>query len=218
MRTRVPVRRLYISSIPSGNAYKVQLLMAQLGLHCETVELDILASPSETRRPEFLAKNPNGRIPLIELEDGRYLSESNAILFYLAADTPYLPDEGFQRAQALQWLFFEQYSHEPYIAVMKFWRFWGGLENRRPDEIALWQQRGQAALAVMEQHLASRAFFVGDRYTVADIALYAYTHTAAEAGFDLAVLPEVRAWLTRVRDQPRHVPIASGPGSPGFRV
>jgi glutathione S-transferase len=218
MRTQLAVRRLYVSSIPSGNAYKVQLLMAQLELHCETVELDILASPPETRRPEFLAKNPNGRIPLIELEDGSYLAESNAILFYLAENTPYLPDDSFQRAQLLQWMFFEQYSHEPYVAVMKFWKFWGGLHNKRLDEIALWRQRGQAALAVMEQHLARHAFLVGERYTIADIALYAYTHTASEAGFDLAQAPALRAWLTRVREQPRHVSIASGPGSPDFRA
>jgi glutathione S-transferase len=217
MRRQAAVRRLYVSSIPSGNAYKVQLLMAQLGLECETVELDILASPPETRRPEFLAKNPNGRIPLIELDDGRYLAESNAILVFLAENSAYWPHDGFERAQVLQWMFFEQYSHEPYVAVMKFWKFWGGLHTKRPDEIALWQQRGQAALAVMEQHLTRRAFFVAERYTVADIALYAYTHTAADAGFDLEVLPAVRAWLARVREQPRHAPIASGPGSPGFR-
>jgi glutathione S-transferase len=218
MRTQLAVRRLYVSSIPSGNAYKVQLLMAQLDMHCETVELDILASPPETRRPEFLAKNPNGRIPLIELEDGSFLPESNAILYYLAENTPFLPEDLFQRAQLLQWMFFEQYSHEPYVAVLKFWKFWGGLHNKRPDEIAGWQQRGQAALAVMEQHLARRAFFVAERYTIADIALYAYTHTASEAGFDLASTPAVRTWLARVREQPRHVPISSGPGSRDFRA
>ena len=218
MSSQPELRRLYVSSIPSGNAYKVQLLIAQLGLQCEVVELDILASPPETRRPEFLAKNPNGRIPLLELADGRYLPESNAILHFLAENTAFLPQDAFEHAQALQWMFFEQYSHEPYIAVMKFWTFWGGLHNKRPDEIALWRQRGQAALAVMEQHLGGRSFFVGERYTVADIALYAYTHTADAAGFDLASLPALRAWLARVREQPRHVPIVSGPGSAGFRA
>jgi glutathione S-transferase len=218
MLARRGVRRLYVSNIPSGNAYKVQLLMAQLGLSCETVELDIMAKPSETRRPEFLAKNPNGRIPLVEFDDGSFLPESNAILFYLADGTSFLPDAAFDRAQVLSWMFFEQYSHEPYVAVLKFWKFWGGLHNKRADEIALWKQRGQDALVVMDGHLATRAFFVGERYSIADIALYAYTHTADAAGFDLESTPAVRAWLARVRAMPNHVPIYEAPGSLGFRV
>ena len=205
--------RLYESTIASGNAYKVRMLLAQLGLSCESVELDILATPSETRRPAFLAKNPNGRIPLLELEDGTHLAESNAILYYLAEGTPLLATRPLERAQVLQWMFFEQYSHEPYIAVMKFWKFWGGLEHKRPDEIALWRDRGQAALHVMDVHLQGRRFFVGERYGIADIALYAYTHTAREAGFDLDAVPAVCAWLARVAAQPGHVPIKSGPGS-----
>jgi len=208
--------RFYESTIASGNAYKVRLLMHALGIACEIVELDILASPSDTRRPEFLAKNPNGRIPVLELEDGTFLPESNAILHYLAQGTSFVPQSPLLHAQMLQWLFFEQYSHEPYIAVMKFWKFWGGLHNKRPEDIALWRERGQAALQVMQTHLASRSFFAAERYTLADIALYAYTHTAQLAGFDLEAVPAVRAWLARVAAQPGHIPIKNGPGSEGW--
>jgi glutathione S-transferase len=190
--------------------------MAQLGVAVPIVELDILASPPETRRPEFLAKNPNGRIPVLELEDGSFLPESNAILFYLAEGTPLLPDASLPRAHVLQWMFFEQYSHEPYIAVMKFWKFWGGLGNKRPDEVALWRERGQATLRVMDQYLQRRPFFVEDRYSIADIALYAYSHTAGLAGFDLESLSALRTWIARVAAQPGHVAIKDGPGSPGW--
>jgi glutathione S-transferase len=201
--------RLFESTIPSGNAYKVRLLMHQLGVACDVVELDLLAQPSDTRRPEFLAKNPNGRIPLLELDDGTCLPESNAILFYLAEGTPFLPDTRIGRAQALQWMFFEQYSHEPYVAVLKFWTIWGGLDKCRPEDVERWRTRGQAALDVMEAHLRERTFFVGDRYTIADIALYAYTHTAETIGFSIG--PAVRSWLDRVRAEPRHVPIKRDP-------
>jgi glutathione S-transferase len=216
MTARPKPVRLYESTTASGNAYKVQLLMAQLGIACERVALDILATPPETRRPEFLAKNPNGRIPLLELDEGTFLPESNAILCYLAEGTRLWPESAVERAQVLSWMFFEQYSHEPYIAVMKFWKFWGGLHRKRPDEIALWKERGQAALRVMDEHLRGREFFVAGRYTIADIALYAYTHTAQHADFDLDALPAVRRWLARVAAQPDHVPIDNGPGSPGF--
>ena len=205
------VVRLFESRIPSGNAYKVSLLLAHLGQRVEVTELDIMANPSETRRPEFLARNPNGRIPLVELEDGSHLPESNAILCYLAEGTPYLPDDRLARARALAWMFFEQYSHEPYVAVLKFWTLWGGLDKKRPDEIALWKTRGQAALAVMEHHLGGAAWFTGERYGVADIALFAYTQSAAEVGFDLESLPRVRAWLDRVRAQPGWTPIKADP-------
>jgi len=211
--SRPPPVRFYESDIASGNAYKVRLLLAQLRIELPIVELDILAQPSATRTPEFLAKNPNGRIPVLELSDGTFLAESNAILFYLADGTPFLSNDSLTRAQTLQWMFFEQYSHEPYIAVLKFWKFWGGLHHKRPDEIALWKQRGQAALAVMNTHLATRSFFAGERYGIADIALYAYTHTADLAGFDLEPVPHVVAWLARVRAEPRHISIKSGPGS-----
>jgi glutathione S-transferase len=208
---------LYESTIASGNAYKVRLLLHLLGIDCAVTELDILATPSETRRPEFLAKNPNGRIPLLELDDGTFLPESNAILFYLAEGTRFLPESPVQRAQVLQWLFFEQYSHEPYVAVLKFWKFWGGLHHKRAEDIALWRERGQAALRVMETQLEGKPFLVAERYTIADVALYAYTHTAQHAGFDLEALPAVRAWLARVAAQPGHIPIKNGPGSPGWK-
>ncbi len=190
--------------LESGNGYKVRLLLHQLGLPFERIELDILQGA--TRTPEFLAKNPNGRIPLLELEDGSCLAESNAIQWYLAEDTPFLPDDRLERVRVLQWMFFEQYSHEPYIAVLRFWHHAGQLEEKR-DQIAEKRARGEQALDVMDRHLAERDFFVADRYTIADIALYAYTHVADEGGFDLGPYAALRAWLERVRAQPGHVPI-----------
>lgn len=197
--------RLYESTIPSGNVYKVELLLAQLGLSAEPVALDILATPSETRRPDFLAKNPNGRVPLLELDDGRYLPESNAILCYLAEGTRFLPSERFARAQVLQWLFFEQYSHEPYVAVLKFWTYWGGLERCRAEDLERWRTRGQAALEVMEVELRKSTFFVGQSYSIADIALYAYTQSAEDVGFRLGAA--TKDWMQRVSDQPGYFPI-----------
>jgi glutathione S-transferase len=170
-----------------------------------------MAQPSETRRPAFLAKNPNGRIPLVELEDGSYLPESNAILCYLAEGTAYLSGDRLERARTLSWMFFEQYSHEPYVAVLKFWTLWAGLHDKRPEDVARLRERGQAALEVMETHLAAHPWFSGRAYGVADIALYAYTHTAGAIGFDLDRLPAVRAWLDAVRSQPGHVPMKRDP-------
>ncbi len=195
--------RLY-DYLESGNGYKVRLLLHQLGLPFERVELDILRG--ETRTPAFLAKNPNGRIPLLELEDGSCLAESNAILWYLAEGTPLLPEDRVKRARVLQWMFFEQYSHEPFIAVLRFWHFAGRVEENR-DAAPARRAGGLAALGVMERHLSAKDFFVGDRYSIADIALYAYTHVAPEGGFDLAPFPALRRWLERVRAQPCHVPI-----------
>jgi glutathione S-transferase len=188
----------------SGNCYKVQLLLELLGHPYRWVEVNSAAG--ETRTPEFLAKNPNGRVPLIELEDGRRLPESNAILCFLAEASPFLPDDRFARAQALQWLFFEQYSHEPYIAVARFICGWLPDDHPRRAELPRLRERGHQALAVMEQHLAGRDWFVGERCTVADLALYAYTHKAADGGFDLASCPALRAWLARVEAQPGFVP------------
>jgi glutathione S-transferase len=202
--------RLY-DYFESGNAYKVRLLLAQLGIPFERVELDILRG--ETRTPGFLAKNPNHRIPLLEWPDGRRLAESNAILFHLAEGTPLLPADRFERAQALQWMFFEQYSHEPYVAVVRFWHFSGQLERHRA-ELADKMERGHHALGVMEQHVAERAFFAGERYSIADIALYAYTHVAGEGGFELGRYPAVQRWLERVRSQPGHVGIGDAVGTP----
>jgi glutathione S-transferase len=208
------VVRLYESVIPSGNAYKVSLLLSHLGEEVPVVALDILASPSETRLPAFLAKNPNGRIPVVELEDGTHLAESNAILFYLAEGTRYLPDDRLERARALTWMFFEQYSHEPYVAVLKFWTLWGGLHKKRPEELGLLRERGQAALGVMETHLKGCDWFTGSSYGIADIALFAYTQSAGDIGFDLAPLARVRGWLDRVRAQPGYVPIKRDPTRP----
>jgi glutathione S-transferase len=201
--------RFYDSVLPSGNAYKVSLLLAHLGLRPETVELDILASPSQTRRPDFLAKNPNGRIPVLELADGTCLPESNAILFYLADGTPYLPEDRLARARVLQWMFFEQYSHEPYVAVLKFWTYWGGLDRCHAHDVVRWRERGQQAIDVMETHLREGSFFVGDAYSIADIALFAYTHTAHHLGYRVG--PAVAGWIDRVRAQPGHVPIKPDP-------
>jgi glutathione S-transferase len=203
------VLRLYDNLI-SGNGYKVRLLLSQLGQTFERVEVDVFKG--ETRTPEFLAINPNGRIPTLRLEDGSYLAESNAILCYLAEGSAFWPAERKARAETLQWLFFEQYSHEPYIAVLRFWAHLPELTAQQRAERPGRKARGEAALAVMEQHLAARDFFVGARYGIADIALYAYTHVAEEGGFDLAPYPAVRAWLDRIAAQPGHVPITADPG------
>ena len=193
-------------NLDSGNGYKVRLLLAQLGRPYEWTNLDLDAGAART--PEFLKRNPNGRIPTLELDDGTHLAESNAILYYLAEGTPLLPIDRLGRAQVLQWMFFEQYSHEPYIAVARF------LRRLHPDpasQRALADSRmdgGYRALDVMEKHLAHEPFFVGGHYTIADIALYAYTHVAPDGGFDLARFPSVRAWLARVEAQPGYVKMA----------
>jgi glutathione S-transferase len=193
--------------LESGNGYKVRLLLTQLGIPFERIELDI--TRGESRTEAFLARNPNGRIPTLELEDGTCLAESNAIQWYLAEGTSLLPKTEIERARVLQWLFFEQYSHEPFIAVVRFW-IHQGLDSGREDEIADKRSRGYEALAVMEVHLSSRDFFVADHYSIADIALYAYTHVAHEGGFDLSPYPAVGLWLERVRSQPAHIPITQG--------
>jgi glutathione S-transferase len=200
------VLRLY-DYLPSGNGYKVRLLLHQLGIPFERVEMDILRG--ETLTPEFLAKNPNGRIPTLELEDGSHLAESNAILCYLADGTPFLPADRLERARVLQWMCFEQYSHEPNIATVRFW-YQSELTDERRALLPAKRELGEAALRVMDGHLRTRRFFVGDAYTVADIALYAYTHVADEGGFDLAPHRAIRDWLERVRAQPGHVPITRG--------
>jgi glutathione S-transferase len=198
------MHRLY-DYLASGNGYKVRLLLRLLRIPFERVEVDLLRG--ESRTPEFLAKNPEGRIPVLRLPDGTHLFESNAILCYLAEGTPYLPEERLARAQVLQWMFWEQYSHEPNVATVRHWvKLVGVPEDKR---MLLEQKRdlGARALSVMEGHLEGRAYFVGERFTVADIALYAYTHVAPEGGFDLAPYPRVRAWLDRVRDRPGFTPI-----------
>ncbi len=199
--------RLY-DNLSSGNGYKARLVLAQLGIQFQRIEVDIFAGASRT--PEFLTKNPNGRIPALELEDGTVLAESNAILFYLAEGTPFLPEDRLERAQALQWMFFEQYSHEPYVAVPRAWVLHppaGGLTEQQQSELESRRAKGHAALALMEQHLAGRSFMVGDRYSIADIALYAYTHVAPEGGIALDGYRAINGWLDRVSGQPGHIPI-----------
>ncbi|HEV7122759.1 MAG TPA: glutathione S-transferase family protein [Rhodanobacter sp.] len=191
----------------SGNCYKLQLLLDHLGRDYRWVDVD--SAHGETRTPAYLTKNPNGKVPLLELEDGRRLAESDAILCWLAEGTAYWPNEAgpgdaWLRAQTLQWLFFEQYSHEPCIAVARFIRGWLPADHPRQAELPALLQRGAQVLAVMEQHLAGRDWFVGDSYGIADIALYAYTHCAGDGGFDLSAFLNIRAWLDRVRAQPGH--------------
>ena len=195
--------------LDSGNGYKVRLLLALLDRPYRWVELDILAGA--TRTPEFLAKNPNGRIPTLELEDGTCLAESNAILWYLAEGTAFVPDDRLQRSQVLQWMFFEQYSHEPYVATPRFILKHLPEDSPRRAELPDRLRRGREALGVMERHLTGRRYFAGERYTIADIALYAYTHVAHEAQLDLAPYPNVQAWLRRVAEHPRHIPITYQP-------
>lgn len=185
----------------SGNCYKIKLLASLLEIAHEWVSVDIMAG--ETRTAQFTAKNPNGKIPLLELDDGRVLWESNAILNFLARGTVLLPDDNFLQAQVLQWQFFEQYSHEPYIAVARFIAKYLGLpEDRRADYEAK-QAGGHKALAVMESRLATHPYLVGSHLSVADISLYAYTHVAHEGGFELSGYPGIQAWLARIESQPR---------------
>jgi len=194
---------LYDSTV-SGNCYKVRLLFAHLGLDYERREVSVV---DRSNRVELLGDlNPGLRVPTLVLDDGRPLAESGAILCYFAEGTPYLPSDRYERAQVLQWLFFEQYSHEPYVAVVRFWTLYAASPPGEA-EIEARRQAGYTALDAMERHLADRAFLVGDRYTIADIALYAYTHNADEVGFDLERYPAIRAWLERVAGQPGHVPI-----------
>ena len=187
----------------SGNCYKIKLMLHLLGLEYEWQSVDILNGETET--PAFLAKNPNGKVPVLELEDGTCLWESNAILNYLADGSEFLPTEPRLRTQVLQWQFFEQYSHEPYIAVARFIQFYLGLPQARVEEYRALQKRGYKALDVMEQQLARTPYLVGEHYSIADVTLYAYTHVAHQGGFDLAAYPSIQGWLTRVASHPRHV-------------
>lgn len=196
----------------SGNCYKVRLALAQLRIPHRLIEIDVLKG--ENRTPEFHAKNPSGRVPLLEVAAGRYLPESNAILWYIAGGTPLAPEDRFERAEALRWMFFEQNSMEPSIGAAYFWLTLvrGGRELKM-HEIESWTEAGYATLGVMEEHLEQNRFFAADRYTIADIALYAYTHIADTAGFDLAGFPRICAWLKRVAAQPRHIPMERAPAT-----
>ena len=188
----------------SGNSYKVRLTLAKLDIPFRLEEVDILKGESHT--PEFLAKNPSGQVPLLEVAPGRYLAESNAILWFLADGTPLLPDDAIERAQALQWMFFEQHSLEPNIGAAWFWLVLvKGGRDLQQHALEDWMEEGYRALGVMEKHLKKHRFFIGDHMTITDIALYAYTHVAEKCDYDLSSFPYVRAWIERVAAEPRHI-------------
>jgi glutathione S-transferase len=195
---------LYDSPV-SGNCYKVRLLLAHLGLPYERRTMDVV---DRSNRPEVLGGlNPSLRVPTLVLDDGRPLAESNAILWYFGDGTRFLPDGAYERAQVLQWMFFEQYDHEPAIAVARFWLSYSGRPDEFADRLPERQTAGRRVLAAMDEHLDGRSYLVGDGFTIADISLYAYTHVAPEGGIELEPHAAVRAWLARVASQPGHVPI-----------
>jgi glutathione S-transferase len=196
--------RLYNSAV-SGNCYKVRLVCAQLGIAYETVEVDVV---DRSNRSELLGDlNPALRVPTVVLDDGRPLAESGAIIWYLAEGSSLVPADPYARAQVLQWLFFEQYVLEPTVAVVRFWVAFSGRADELADQIREKAKGGYAALDGLERGLTGRTFLVGDRYSLADVALYAYTHVAHEGGFDLSGYPAIEAWLGQVADQPGHVTI-----------
>lgn len=197
--------KLY-GNLNSGNCYKVRLLLSYLGVAYRYRNID--APHGGTRTPEFLTINPAGQIPVLKLDDGRTLAESNAIMSFLADDTPYMPVNAFDRAKALQWMFWEQYKHEPAIAVARFIKFYA---PEREGELPSLIERGRAALGVMEAHLDTRAFFVGAGPSLADISLYAYTHVADEGGFNLKDYPNVSAWCARMAEHPKHILMTDTP-------
>jgi glutathione S-transferase len=202
--------RLY-NSPDSGNSYKVRLLLRQLEMPFERIDIDLLAG--ETAKPRFRARNPLGQTPFVELDDGRVLAESNAILWYLAEGSPLLPEDRWTRAQILQWMNFEQYRIEPNIGTPRFWITMLKLADARREQIAEKRKAGNAALAILDARLARQPFVAGARYTIADIALFAYSHVAEEAGYDLAPYPALRPWFARVQAEPRHVSITAELGT-----
>ena len=189
--------------ILSGNCYKIKLLTSFLSLEHEWIAVNILAG--DTKSAEFLAKNPNGKIPLVELDHGEYLSESNAILNYFAEGTDYLPTGKYERAKVLQWQFFEQYSHEPYIAVARFINKYLGMPEERKGEYHKLQSGGHRALMVMETQLQKTPYLIGENLTIADISLYGYTHVAEEGGFDLSIYTGVQNWIERIQKHPKYL-------------
>jgi glutathione S-transferase len=190
----------------SGNSYKVRLALALLNAPYRAIEIDILRG--ESRTPEFLAKNPSGQVPLLEVAEGRYLAESNAILWYVAGGTSLAPDSRVERAEALQWMFFEQHALEPNIGAAYFWlALVKGGRDLQTHALEDWMERGYAALQVMENHLKTHDYFAAGQFTVADIALYGYTHVADQCDYDLSAFPAVRSWLRRVEQTPGFVPM-----------
>jgi glutathione S-transferase len=194
----------------SGNCYKVRLALAQLREPYKLIEIDVIKG--ESRTPDFLAKNPDGHVPLLEVAPGRYLAESNAILWYIAGGTALAPEDRIERAEALQWMFFEQHSLEPNIGAAYFWLalIKGGRELQS-HALEDWMENGYRALGVMETHLTRHRFFVADHFTIADIALYAYTHVADQCDFDLSRFPAIGAWLARVTEEPGYIPMTWQP-------
>ena len=194
----------------SGNSYKVRLALALLNTPYRAIEVDILRG--ESRTPDFLAMNPSGQVPLLEVAEGRYLAESNAILWYVAGGTPLAPESRVERAEALQWMFFEQHSLEPNIGAAYFWLalIKGGRELQS-HALEDWMENGYRTLGVMETHLTRHRFFVADHFTIADIALYAYTHVADQCDFDLSRFPAIGAWLARVAEEPGYIPMSWQP-------
>ncbi len=188
---------------PSGNCHKLRMLLGHLGQQHRWIEID--STRGATRTPEYLAKNPNGKVPMVEDDAGRVMVESNAILTWLADGTKYFAGDAWQRAQTLSWMFFEQYSHEPFVAVARFIAGWTPLDSPRRADLPRLRERGNDALGVMDKHLASNEWFSATGYGIADIALFGYTHCAEDGGFDLARYPNVVAWLERVRVQPGFV-------------
>ena len=196
----------------SGNSYTVRLALAQLEIAHHQVEIDILQG--ETRTPDFLAKNPSGHVPLLEVAPGRYRAESNAILWYIAGGSALAPEDRIDRAEAMQWMFFEQHSLEPNLGAAYFWlTLIKGGRDLQQHAFEDWMEEGHRALGVMEKHLATHDFFAAGHYTIADIALYAYTHVAHECDYDLNAFPAIRAWLDRVAAQPGHVTMEPNPAA-----
>jgi glutathione S-transferase len=194
----------------SGNSYKVRLALARLGIPHRLIEIDILKG--ESRTPEFLAKNPSGQVPLLEVAPGRYIAESNAILWYVAGDSSLMPKDSIERAQALQWMFFEQHSLEPNIGAAYFWlALIKGGRDLQSHAFEDWMENGHLALGVMEKHLSTHRYFVADHFTIADIALYAYTHVAEQCDFNLSGYPAIRDWLAQVAAEHGYVPMTEQP-------
>jgi glutathione S-transferase len=196
----------------SGNSYKVRLALALLDSPYEVIEVDILRG--ESRTPDFLARNPSGQVPLLEVEGCRYLAESNAILWYVAIGTPLAPENRIDRAEALQWMFFEQHALEPSVGAAYFWlALVRGGRDLQKHALEDWMERGYGALSVMENHLKTRDYFAAGHLTVADIAMYGYTHVAEQCDFDLTGFPSIRTWLRRVESEPRFVTMTSEPAT-----
>lgn len=191
--------------LPSGNSYKVRLLLNLLDIPVQRVDVNILEK--ETRTPEFLQKNPNGKIPLLEIAPDQFLAESNAILYYLSQGSGYFPQGKYIQAQIMQWLFFEQYSHEPNIATARYWISILQQPEKHEEQLKHKHRLGNKALQVMNQHLSNHDFFVSNTYSIADIALYAYTHVADEGGFDLTQYPAIQDWLKHIEAHPKHISI-----------